>query len=383
MPQIAVVGAGPAGCLAAKQLAAAGRDVTVIEEHQTAGRPAHCAGIVTAETIRMAGFRPDILGTVCAADVVFPDGRRISVERRNPIAYVIDRPALDCRLADQAAEYGAQFLYDERYISSVITPREVRVQTVRGILTADLLIGADGQCSRVAASLRDNAAREYLYGMQVDVLKEPADPYRMVLRLGRELAPGFFSWELPLGDRVRVGLCVTPQYGPPAPYLKKLLTQTGLNSSRVVARYVGKIPMGGRRITHGERTLLIGDAAGQVKPVSGGGLYPIFTAAPLLCRTIDRAYEMSDFSTTVLSLYDRAWKQALGKEFDRGWQLRKLFRRLDDRGLNRAGAMMDTPEIREILDTVDLDRPSDLAKPVLAQKGIKSKLLRLVVSARL
>ena len=92
---------------------------------------------------------------------------------------------------------------------------------------------------------------------------------------------------------------------------------------------------------------------------------------------------MSDFSTTVLSLYDRAWKQALGKEFDRGWQLRKLFRRLDDRGLNRAGAMMDTPEIREILDTVDLDRPSDLAKPVLAQKGIKSKLLRLVVSARL
>jgi len=383
MPEVAVVGAGPAGSLAAKMLAASGRDVTVIEEHHEAGLPMHCAGILTADTIRLSGVRPDILGTICSADVIFPDGRRLALDRRTPLAYAVDRRVLDSRMADAAAEYGVDFRYGERFRSVTTDGKGVHALTDTGEIRADLLIGADGQCSLVSAGLGRNSAREYLRGIQVDVACRAEDEYRMTLRLGSCVAPGFFSWEVPMGDSIRVGLCVSPAYGTPSQYLRKLLQQNGLDRYRIKAKYSGKIPIGGRRITHGERILLIGDAAGQVKPVSGGGLNPAFKAAPHLRDAVNTAFDLGIFSSTILALYDRDWKRDFGGELDRGSRMRKAYLRLNDDRLNRVGALFDNPEVLGALARIDLDAPSEVIKPILAQKGMKTALLKILMGAYL
>ena len=102
MPDVTVVGGGPAGSLSSRLLAASGLDVVVLEEHKQVGVPMHCAGMLTPETIRLSGVQPDILGTITSADVVFPDGRVLDIGRRTPMIYAVDRVDLDQKLADKA-----------------------------------------------------------------------------------------------------------------------------------------------------------------------------------------------------------------------------------------------------------------------------------------
>jgi len=180
------------------------------------------------------------------------------------------------------------------------------------------------------------------------------------IRLGSEVAPGFFSWEIPFGDSVRVGLCASWSAGPPAEYMKVLLKKAGLEDARVIKRYSGKIPLGGRPRTYGERIMLIGDAAGQVKPISGGGLYPAFKSADALKETAEASFVSGDFSVKALSSYEKKWKAAAGREMRNGYRLRKAYLKLKDGDLDRASGIASRESVRSVLDEIDLDSPSSV-----------------------
>ena len=112
MRDVTRVGGGPAGSLAAADLAR-DHDVLVLEEHESSGRPVQCAGLISDEVIRMSGVRPDILNTLHGAEVVFPDGRSVIVRSDWPKARVVDRSDLDSRMADAAMAAGAEYSYSE------------------------------------------------------------------------------------------------------------------------------------------------------------------------------------------------------------------------------------------------------------------------------
>ena len=377
MPDVTVVGGGPAGTLSARLLASSGRDVTLIEDHHVSGTPVHCAGVVSGEVIENMGVKPEVEGIISAAEVVLPDSTSIFTRRRSPYAYVIDRSDFDVKLADAAEAAGVTMKYGIRYKNHQVTESGVTINTNSGSITSDLLVGADGQSSLVAASLGNNAARSYIRGAQADVEYRMDDQECMRLWLGRDVAPGFFAWMLPLGDKTRIGLGVGLEYGPPIEYLNRLLDKTGLAECRRLATYVGKIPIGGRRVSYADRTLLIGDAAGQVKPVSGGGLYPISKAAPLLNETINRAYSMNMFTSSALALYERSWKREIGKSINGGMRLRKYFDMLTDEELCQIGHLYAREDISELLSEIDVDDPSNVVRPILRCKGVKSTLLKI------
>lgn len=381
MAEVAVVGAGPAGSLSARLLAASGREVVVLEEHRAAGAPVHCAGIVTDDVIEMTGVRPDILSTVCGADVVFPDGRTLSIDRQSPIAYAIDRKVLDERMADAAAQYGAVIRWGDHCTSYSVDAQGVTLNTNSGQIRSEMMVGADGQGSLIAVSLGDNAPREVLRGAQADVRRRSEHPDRMVLRMGSATSPGFFSWEVPMGDHTRIGVCVGSQYGMPAAYLKKVMDVAGYADAEVMERYGGKIPIGGRRTTFSDRLLLIGDAAGQVKAVSGGGLYPICKAAPILRDVVNEAFEKKMFSSAQFALYERGWKRELDGCIRGGIRLRKMYTRLSDDGLNAMGAALDSPEAKAILSAIDLDDPTNVVGPLLGLRGVKSTVVKVLLKA--
>lgn len=355
MHDVLVAGGGPAGSRTAALLAR-DHDVLVLEEHPESGLPVQCAGLVTDDAIKLSGVSPDIISTVFGAEVVFPDGSSLTVRSKSPKARVIDRFQMDSMMADAAMAAGAEYRFSEKYLSHSVTD-SVTLRSSGGEYRSRLIVGADGHTSAVASSFRDNLPREYIRGVQADVRMEPDHQDLFRVRLGSENAPGFFTWEIPCGDHVRVGLCTSWSAGPPIAYLKALLRRMGVED-RVEAMHSGKIPLGGRRTIVGDRCMLVGDAACQVKPVSGGGLYPGLTAAGLLAEVAGRALDSDDLSDRSLSRYPRMCDKAFGKELDRGYRLRRMFVRMDDSDLNAAGAYASRDDVRPSLDCLDIDRPS-------------------------
>lgn len=376
MPDVTIVGGGPAGTISARLLAASGRDVVLLEEHRCSGVPTHCAGVVSEEVRKGLGVKTDVIGTISSADVILPDGGVIHTSKKLPYACVIDRAKMDQDLADAAVDAGVDVRYGAHYKNYEITSEGITVSSNIGQFKSDILVGADGQSSVIAASLGNNQVKRYLRGLQVDIKHRCDDEEKMILRLGNKVAPGFFSWQIPLGDITRVGLAVSANCGAPANYLDRVLKDAGLDGCEHLNTYAGKIPMGGRRVTYSDRILLIGDSAGQIKPVSGGGLYPITQIAPLLKETVDRAYSMDMFNSTVLALYERSWKRELGKSFSRGNWLRNFYDRLDDEQLCEFGKLFSRPDIAEALCNIEVDDPGQIIKPILKKKGVKSHLFK-------
>lgn len=361
MIEVAVAGGGPAGSACAALLAR-DHDVVVFEEHPSIGHPVQCAGLVTDRVIELSGVSPDVLSTLYGAEVVFPDGRIVTVRSDSPKARAIDRADLDSRMADRAMDAGAEFRMSARVGSVAVTDRVTL--GVRGSeVAAGLLVGADGHRS-VAASAIGASPSEHLRGMQADVRARMEHDDMFRIRLGSRYAPGFFTWEIPCGDTTRVGLCTSWSAGPPNGYLRRLLSDLGIED-RVESMHCGRIPLGPPSRISSDRVMLVGDAAAQVKPVSAGGLRPSLEAASILADVASSALGAGDLSAGRLSEYDRRWEDGMGGEISGSMRIRRAFAGMDDDDLSLAGAYAARPDVTRALDGIDIDHPTRVIRTLL------------------
>lgn len=364
MRDVVVVGGGPAGSLSAGLLAR-NRDVVVLEEHASSGKPLECTGLVSPEVLSLLDVKPAVFNSFSKADIVFPGGSVFHAECRDVAAVLIDRTELDVLLAHSAEDAGAEFRYSERCESYSVEGGIAKVSTGKGVYESRIAIGADGHSSMLRRAVCDRGPDMTVRGIQVDLAHEDSEQDRIKIIMGGDIAPGFFAWSIPCGDSTRVGLCSEWSHGPPADRLKALLKKLGLSDCRVLDRHAGKIPMGGCGDTFGDGTLLIGDAACQVKPVSGGGLYPILKSAPCLARAVEEAFESGDFSSGFLSRYQRYWRSAVGGELSRGYRLRRMYCNLSDDDLDSIFRIVDRPFVHDIVSGASIDRPSDIIVKML------------------
>ena len=107
------------------------------------------------------------------------------------------------------------------------------------------------------------------------------------------------------------------------------------------------------------------DAACQVKPVSGGGLYPAFKAAPHLAETLSSALASDNLSASALSGYEKACDREFGSELRNGYRLRRMFVKMDDSELARAREFAARPDVRSELDQLDMDNPSLVVRRIM------------------
>ena len=381
MHDVAVIGGGPAGNKAASLLAK-DHDVLVIEDHEISGRPVQCAGLVSDEVVKLSGVKPTVLNRLYGANVIFPSGKVISMRSKEHKAVLIDRYELDTLMAQKAVDEGVKHMYSTRYASHTISNDSVDIMTSAGMIQASVIVGADGNNSKVARSIPNNAPAEYVRGIQADVKRTSDDDKMINIYVGSETAPGFFVWEIPFNDMVRIGLCTSWSAGPPSPYLKRFLERKGIKDDDIVNKYCGRIPIGGQRRTYADRTLLIGDAACHVKPVSGGGLQPAFRSAYALSETITEAFDESSFSEKFLSVYEKRWKRDVGKELKKGYRLRKMYVSMSDGELDHIARTMDKESIRKILNEGNIDHPSDLMFKMMRHPITMMRLVPLMVKAK-
>jgi digeranylgeranylglycerophospholipid reductase len=129
---------------------------------------------------------------------------------------------------------------------------------------------------------------------------------------------------------------------------------------------VGGIPIGPPERTFGDGVLLVGDAAGQAKPTSAGGVYTGAFAAKIAGKVAADAALERDNSAQRLSKYDLLWRKGLGKELDIGMKIHDHMGRLEDRQLNDLIGSLNTPSILKIITEYgDMDHPSILMKKLM------------------
>lgn len=363
-----IVGGGPVGCEIA---ALVGNDLNslVIEEHGQIGLPVQCAGLITPRVIEMTRTGNSILNKLSSADFHFPNGLILEVRGKGTKAFVVDRRRFDEICYERAVSAGASFSLNSKFIGFSNERDKLKLAIEkngeRQIILTKLLIGADGYRSRVSEIGGLGQPLERVRGIQVDIDYEMDEQDIVQIYLGERVAPGFFAWMIPCGSFTRLGLCILEQFGAPVNYLKRLLKQLGLDQRKRIRLSSGIIPIGPLPKTYADRLMIVGDAAGQAKPLSGGGLYTGCIAAQCATKTVLRCFEEEDFSARLTSTYQRAWKRQIGRELDRGYLIRKVFTRLDDKKLDEIGSILKREEVIEILSTGDIDFPSLIAPSVL------------------
>ncbi|QLH75102.1 MAG: NAD(P)/FAD-dependent oxidoreductase [Methanomassiliicoccales archaeon] len=361
---VVIVGGGPVGCMTAAAIGK-GFSVKILEEHERTGVPEQCAGLVSPRVVDMVGG-VHVLNKIYGAHIHFPDGRRLDLLGDEVKACVVERRRFDERCLEMALAVGAELHTGERFSSYCRTDKGISLRTASSkVFDCMIGVGADGYRSTFGRAVGLPSPQETVRGIQVDISKIPEDNSSVDVWVGNKVAPGFFAWSIPCGDFMRVGLCISKKGESPYPYLLPLLKMNGLEGAKRIRSYSGIIPIGHSKKTFDDNVLIVGDAAGQAKPLSGGGLFTGLTAASIAGDVIRKAILGEDCSSKTLREYEARWKRDFGKELDRGMIVRKTYVGMDDGTLNEVGAVLDTERCRAALSKGDIDRPTAIAKSVL------------------
>ncbi len=346
-----VVGAGPAGSMAAKTAANAGLKVALLEKRQEIGCPVRCAGGVSRSGLSKL-IKPDpawIAAEVKGTRIYAPDGVNIVMSEGQTIdevGYILERNIFDRHLAIDAAQAGAKVFIKTRAtgllrkdgvpcgISALRSGESMKIE-------APLIIGADGIESKVGrwAGIDTTLKPENIeICAQFVVQDSDIDEDYCEFYLGNEVAPGGYVWSLPKGKGLaNVGVCI--QGCRSAPGLPMRLLQEFLIShmpeAKILDMIVGGVPASGPvKNATSDGIMLIGDAAGQSDPFTYAGILNGMEAGIMSGEVAVDAVVAGDTSKTALRTYENRWRRSIGKEIDLNYKIKSLFTRLNDGDLN-------------------------------------------------
>lgn len=402
---VVVVGAGPVGSTAARYAALNGAKVLLLEEHAFIGSPVSCTGLLSTRAVAECDLKPSdefVFNSVRGAFVHAPDGQCLPIDGKQTKAYVVSRKNFDRALAVRAVEEGVELSLRTRAVGLEKPNPEtekkgqqnsqVKLRVLKNgkpeTICASAVIGADGVKSRIASYAGLGKPARVLPGIQIEAPYASDDSDFVELFPGSS-APGFFAWTAPVNEKIsRIALALEPGLAwksgqedcSPLSYLEKFLH----SNPHVKARYsggmldfvVGGIPIGPQEKTVSNGILLVGDAAGQTKPTSGGGIYTGAFAAKIAGKVAAQAALEGDTSAQRLSEYDQLWRKGIGKELEIGMKIHEYIGKLEDRQFNDLIGSLNTPSIlNTITEYGDMDHPSILLRKLMFS-GNSFKLMK-------
>ena len=346
---LVVVGAGPSGSTAARYAALNGLSVLLLDSRQEIGSPVQCAEGVSHE--QLAPFiTPDpqwISATIQGARAAVRDasGREAALEtsvleasvQGGATGYVLERRVFDRVLAERAAAAGAQVMLKTRVTGLLRQDGQIcGVEAVSSAgcreIAAKIVIAADGVASLVGrwAGLQTTLpARDLMTCAQYLLAGIEIDSERTCYYIDEQIAPGGYAWIFPKGpQRANVGLGVQADLAEMAPlaYLQRFIERYPfLSRGRPVSLIVGGVPVGLARRLVTDGLLLVGDAARQVDPLTGGGITNGMMAGKLAAEVSAQAIAARDVSAGFLGAYESRWDDALGRKMARNYRLRERF----------------------------------------------------------
>jgi len=350
---VIIVGAGPAGSYVAHELASSGYDVAVFEEKSAPGLDACCTGIISTNCFQSLDPGTDvILAEVNSARLFSPAGRCLRLQTENSQAYVVNRRLLDEALASKAQSRGARYFLSSPVIDIIPGKDSIQIETLcfgdREIFSARAVVLANGFRPKLSRKLGLGKIKSFLVGAQAEVEAKNVDGFEVYF--SQKIAPGAFAWLVPTStNKAYVGLLATSQA---RLYLQKFLnnlSDQGRVTSHEVKIEQKAIPVGTLARSYGDRLLVIGDATGQVKPTTGGGIYFGHLGARIAAEVLDEALGSDNLTAGQLSRYQKQWKAKMGKELSRGYWARQAYIKLSDRQIEGIFNALDSSGMAEAL----------------------------------
>lgn len=337
MRDVVVVGGGPAGLRFGQRMAAAGFSTALCDERDQIGKRKICTGIIGAEAFAKMGLpRGSVVNQIQQLKFLSPRGRVVDYSHPEVLAHVVDRTAFDRSLAVVGALQGVE-VYPQRRVEAIeVRPDRVGVvarSTEDGRIErfeARLLALATGVNARLNRTVGLGGPTDFLYAVQAHVQVEGLDCTQCFA--GRRVAPGAFAWLVPLRSGwARAGLMTEDR---PALHFKRLLARIAdsrVDAEAPVEADFKPIVQGFKGPSFGARVLAVGEAAGQVKSTTGGGIYYGLLGADLAAEVAQDALRRDRLGAEFLERYERIWKERIGAEIEAGYLYRKAFGRLSDR----------------------------------------------------
>ena len=352
MHDVIVIGGGPAGLYAGRTLAKAGFDVAIFEEHVTSGQPVHCTGVLAADAFDEFDLPAEsILNPLRTVRFHSPSGEVVDYSTPTTEAVVIDRARFDRRLADRAALAGAQLSYGDRVTAVDVDSDGVTVTAGRTTARARACALACGASYALQRKLGLGTPQLLFHSAQAEL---PAARLRDVeVHFGERIALRGFAWAVPVQrDRPYVRIGVMAERHADRGFsrmIEEVAQRWGVELTDGCRPRQKILPLGPIDRTFTDRVIALGDAAGLVKPTTGGGIYYSLLSAALAADTFAEALRSNDLSAAALTGYQTRWRKRLGAELR--WQLvlRRIARRLTDDDIDRLFALARTDGLMPLM----------------------------------
>ncbi len=345
-----VVGGGPGGSSAAKNLARLGHSVLLLEKRQEIGAPKRCGEGLTLSTVAILGKIPPkcITQKIDAAKVYSPDGNHVLVSLGKEGGYVVERKMFDKWLAYEASRAGATVMAKSE-VTDVLKDGDQVIGVKAKICGSDeveikakVVVAADGIESTVARKAGLDTTNKLVNvdsGFQYEMSNlNLGDDKKISLYFGNKIATRGYVWIFPKGhDIANVGIGTALSEKSAKHYLDAFIQDNPdiFSDASIIEVNSGGIPVGGfleNMVLDG--FVAVGDAAHQVNPIHGGGMKEATIAGGIAANIISKGIKDGDVSKEALSEYNKIWWKERGKQLKKVERLRHVVEKLSDKDFN-------------------------------------------------
>ena len=363
-----IAGGSISGLLAAREISKKGHSVLVLEEGFEVGSPEHCGGLVSKNALKELGIEPSqktFDSEIECAKIFSPEGKEITINSKKQQIVVINRRELDKQAARQAKDNGAEISVKTSFQEKINNG----VRTSNGDIECEFFVDCRG-VSRLANKDRDGILLTAQYEVYADWIKKG----QVEVYFDQEKYPEFFAWVIPSGEGVgKIG--VSGKGINTTSRIDEFLKSKG-NFSTIRKIFAPIWIKGPIKKFIEDDTIIVGDAAGQAKPTTAGGIFSCGMAGIMAGKAISEALETGNSSS--LMNYEKQWKEKFGKEFEKQNLARKILVRLDNDTINKLFNSI-TPEIEEdISNKEDFDFHTSSILRLLGMKGSFNTMQALV-----
>ncbi|HEX8027327.1 MAG TPA: NAD(P)/FAD-dependent oxidoreductase [Vicinamibacterales bacterium] len=387
MLDVAIIGGGPGGLSAARRLASNGWSVTVFEEHERVGSPVHCTGVLAEDVIASMDLPAEaVLNPLSTVRFVAPAGHSFDYTTTTTEAVVIDRESFDAALGRRAEAAGATVVRGARVTAVEPAGNGVDVSLADGgRVRARSVILACGASYAFQKRLGLGMPATFLQSAQLEL---PADRIGDVeIHFGSEIAPKGFAWAVPVrrpyGTFARIGVMSDGDAGA---HFSRMLARVRERWSVAVPDTLTPrrrmLPLASVKRSYADRVLAVGDAAGLVKPTTGGGIYYSVVSGEIAAEVLGSRLAVNDLSANAMREYEERWRSRFQSEFTAQLALRYVAQRMRDADIDALFTLATTDGILPLVrETARFNKHRDFILALLRHQPARRALFGRLASS--